>query len=387
MHTDTDTTNAQRNVKLTELAARLEEQQDRSKDYVAPASKLEATNGNIVVEGHTVARPSNTMLSTMAQRLEIPGGYLRRVHQAINHEDPDVGLHYMRAFDEMVNASLADTERSFMVRTFDAVGGEDAYGRALLSDRYRIVDNYDVLSSVLLGIEEAGVRVEIAGCDLSDTRMRARFSCPEVQIVAEEFLKNYRNPWGGDEAQWRSHSGYAQGEEPIIFAGFEVSNSEVGFGAFTIVPRFEIKICKNGLRITEDAMREVHLGSALTEGEVNWSDDTRQAITAVVGKQTRDAVAHFLNVEYLQKSVDKLAEESGTPIEEPEAVVQVVAKTQRWSDGERKGILDRFIKGGQVTAGGVMQAMTAHAQEVADPERAAELEELAVPAMRLAAGV
>ena len=50
------------------------------------------------------------------------------------------------------------------------------------------------------------------------------------------------------------------------------------------------------------------------------------------------------------------------------------------------GKLAHFIRGGQLTAGGVMQAVTSAAQD-ADPDTAYEMEAAALPALRLAAAL
>jgi hypothetical protein len=48
-------------------------------------------------------------------------------------------------------------------------------------------------------------------------------------------------------------------------------------------------------------------------------------------------------------------------------------------------MLDHFIRAGQTTAGGVLQAVTSYAQTVADPEQAYALESTALSALDLAA--
>ncbi|MGW1527891.1 hypothetical protein [Streptomyces sp. NPDC002159] len=48
-------------------------------------------------------------------------------------------------------------------------------------------------------------------------------------------------------------------------------------------------------------------------------------------------------------------------------------------------ILAHFIRGGQMTAGGVMQAVTSTAQTLTDADHAAALEALALPALTTAA--
>ncbi|MBJ6628722.1 DUF932 domain-containing protein, partial [Streptomyces sp. I4(2020)] len=48
-------------------------------------------------------------------------------------------------------------------------------------------------------------------------------------------------------------------------------------------------------------------------------------------------------------------------------------------------ILSHFVRGGQMTAGGVMQAVTSTAQTLTDADQAAALEALALPALTAAA--
>jgi hypothetical protein len=55
----------------------------------------------------------------------------------------------------------------------------------------------------------------------------------------------------------------------------------------------------------------------------------------------------------------------------------------RFTDEEAAGVLDHFIRGGQVTAGGVMQAVTSFSQTVPNADRAYELEALGMEALVL----
>lgn len=384
-----DPTATIRNAELQDLVDQLKNQNDRRDDYVAPASRIEASSGvmNITTEdGSTVAlAPTPTMIGTAAHRLSLPVKTLRDFHQGGASDDPMVRFAELDAFDAMVNARLIAAEandRSFMVRSFRTdTPGTPGVGRALLSDRYSIIDNFDVLMATLQGLRDGGHDVRIASCDLTETRMRVRVVSNAVQYVADEWLKGYKNPFSVE------HTGYNAGEEPVVFAGFEISNSETGGGAFSIVPRFEVLICRNGARIKKDAMREIHLGGKLEAGQVRWSADTQRTAIELVGKKTRDAVSTFLDADYLERTIVELTEQGKTavPAEKAKAVVEQVAKSQRWSDSEAEGVLKYFYTGGQQTAGGVMQAVTAFAQDVADPERAAEIEGDGIDAMTEAA--
>jgi hypothetical protein len=390
-----------RNTDLASLIARLEGDQARKVDVIVPRDAVDAEGGRLVVTGtdsvpSMTIQPGPEMIETTAQRLRVPVQFLRELSQrgsAFAPEGDDLMAnleaevqrgHYAAAFDNVLRARLrTDAPQTFMLRTFapEAEGGP-SYGRAVLSSRYSILDNKDVLLATLAGVQESGVEVSVDSCDLTDKRMRVRLHAPAVGYVASEFLKGYRNPFTG-----RADPRHTAPAEPLVFAGFELSNSELGFGAFSIVPRFLVQICTNGLTIVKDAMRAVHLGAKVEEGEITWAKDTQRAQLEVMKLKARDAVAKFLDPAYLETTIRAMEATAATPLDEPTAVLERVQAVQGWTEEEAQGILSMFVKGGQVTAGGVLQAITAHAQDVADPERAAELEAMAIPAMELAASV
>lgn len=72
----------------------------------------------------------------------------------------------------------------------------------------------------------------------------------------------------------------------MVFAGFVASNSETGHGSFSLTPQLTVQVCDNGMTITRDAAREVHLGGRLADGVVRWSADTQDAVLDLVGRPT-----------------------------------------------------------------------------------------------------
>jgi hypothetical protein len=124
----------------------------------------------------------------------------------------------------------------------------------------------------------------MARCDLTETRMYVKVTAPEIAAYAPALLAN------------TSPFTRARGiDNPVVFAGFIVTNSEVGHGAFKIIPRLEVRVCDNGLTIEKDALNDVHVGTRLDDGIVRWSQDTRHTMAELAGKQARDAVREFLN--------------------------------------------------------------------------------------------
>jgi hypothetical protein len=374
----------------------LKDQHSRKVDIVAPATKITSQNGMLWIDdtdpeisedGVTmttgVYRPTRVCDEGISDKLRIPLPYLRRLRETrTDLLDANVNgwLHgSTNAYGELGDSTEKHDPdpRSFLVRCFRTEDGT-GIARALLSDSYRTIDHIDVLMSSLQGIEDAGVQVTVDGCDLSDRRMYLRVVAPEVTVMADRLLKGYRNPFGEDFEKWRQIAdreglGYGDGEEPIVWAGLVVSNSEVGSGAFSITPQVVVKVCKNGLTIKKDMMREVHLGGKLEAGVVDWSEDTQRKSVELVRAKTRDAVRTFLDVQYLARTVVDLEQRAEEPVATVDEV-KVLTKPLSFSPGQVDGILNRFIQGGQMTRAGVVNAITAHAQEVPDADVAAEME-------------
>lgn len=379
-----------RNADLSDFVALLQEQQARKLDVVAPATALRSEGGLLVVkgiepvieeDGVTLAdgtyRPTTVFDEGVAAKLGIPLAYVRRVRE----ERPDLydanvngWLQGQRLQDAKTGEWFNDHDpRSFLLRLFK--GEDEGVARALLSDTYSLgLDNLDVLVAALDGVRQAGVDVTIDGCDLTDRRMYVRVVAPEVQALAPELLKGYRSPYSGQSGS----------DNPTVFAGFQISNSEVGNGAFSITPRLVVQICNNGMTMAKDAVRAVHIGSKLDAGVIRWSAETQQKNAELVTAKARDAVATFLDVDYMKRVIEQVTEAAGQPIDKPEEQVKAVTKALSFDEATQDAVLGHFIRGGQMTRGGVMNAITAHAQEVEDADRAAELEAAAVEALAVA---
>ena len=204
----------------------------------------------------------------------------------------------------------------FLIRLFQPDGNTDGLGvvRAVLSDSYKVIDNLDALMATLDGIRQAGLEVVFDGLDLTERRLYARIVAPSIRALAPGLLSGYRSPFGGHlyipggnwtperarAAAAREGRGYEPGAEPVLFAGFVVSNSEVGDGAWSITPRVVAEICGNGLPIVADVTRAIHLGTRQAEGIVRYSADTMDKELALITARARDAVATFLSVDYLR---------------------------------------------------------------------------------------
>jgi hypothetical protein len=365
-----------RRASLEELVGALRHQHTRKLDLVVPARALHVDDGQLLIEGTEPVlaedgvtltagayTPTATCDEGLADKLQIPVAYLRRCRA----DAPEL-------YAANINTWLERSDASYLVRcmTSDNGGGT---ARAFLSNSYKIVDNLDVLFSVLDGIRTAGVPVNVAHADLTDHGMYVQVVCEQIAVMAPELLAGYRSPWNGQSAD----------DLPVVFAGLKISNSEVGAGAATITPSLTVQVCSNGLTISRDALRTVHLGSRLDDGVITWSSQTQAANLQLIRSKAADAVTSFLSIDYLQAKVDQMTRLAGKPIDRPERTIRHLGKKLGYSEDTQNSILSHFIRGGQLTAGGVMQAITSVAQGLGDADAAHLMEGQALEALELAA--
>lgn len=385
-----------RNATLGDFAELLQQNAARRIDVVAPATAITSRDGVLLVSGTEAEltddgvttmdgryRPTAVADEGLAQRLGIPVGYLKRLRA----DRPDL-------YDANVNGLLhgspgpgwpplpqlypADS-RKYLVRAYRGDDGGEGIARAVLSDSYRMIDNLDVLVATLDGVRAAGATVEVKRCDLTERRMYVKVEAPDVAVMAPALLRGYRSPF----------TGATGADNPLVHAGFRIVNSEVGCGAFQIVPEVTVQVCDNGMTITKDAMRAVHLGGKLDEGVIRWSADTQQKMLATVSAQARDAVAAFLDAGYVQRLIDSIEGKAAQQLANPAAAVEHVSKAMGYSAEQTAGVLDHFIRAGDTSCGGILGAVTSWAQTIEDADVAwefgstglAALDAAAVPAL------
>ncbi|QWS68238.1 hypothetical protein SEA_VANLEE_121 [Gordonia phage VanLee] len=370
-----------RGADLAQLLQVLQHQHSSKVDVVMPAAQLNATltggfefaalppkiSESGVTDVAGIYTPTPGAIGHLADKFGIPLAYLRKLSE--QHQE---------LFAANVNGWAVRDDRKFLVRLLHGQH-DDGQGllRAVLSDGYGFRDHIDTVMALLSGMRAAGLEADnIGAADLSDNRLYLRVRAPEISVMAPELLKGYRSPFTGAEGA----------DNPVVYAGLLVRNSETGGGALSITPELRVQVCDNGLQITPDAIRSVHLGSRLEEGQVNWSADTQDAYDDLITKKVRDAVTAFLTPEYVRDTVAKITEKAAKPLEDPKQI-EVVATQLKFNEGERAALLSHFIKGGQMTAGGVMNAVTSMCQEISDPDRSHEVQATGLKALDLAAAL
>jgi hypothetical protein len=354
------------------LLATLDEQQERKVDLVVPATRLCFGEGNlrvlrsdlepVITESGVkspveVYRPNEVFDEGIADRLRnggvgVPRAFLRSLREQGWTDMIDGTLNALIHGKDGIRPPLAD--KSFMLRALkDADGGEVGTARALLSNSYKIVDHVETLRAAMRGMAAAGLGADnITQCDLTGRRMYVRVEAPEVKAMAPELLKNYRSPFR-PELTGR--------ELPLVHAGFVLTNSETGHGSFTVVPEITVEVCTNGMTITREAVSARHLGARLDDGLIRYSERTRRANLELITSQAEDAIRTFLRADFVQNLVDEMTANATGEVKEAEkAVKEITQKVE--CPALYDEVLTMFIKGGDMTRGGLVHAVTAAAQ-------------------------
>jgi predicted regulator of amino acid metabolism with ACT domain len=328
---------------LATLAKELEVLHNQKKDYILPSSSITFNGTLFEVKKKTkieVYQPTDHFHSQVSEKLNIPKAYYDRMKTS-----------QPMLLKENINTWFKSNEQNYMMRTYE---GAQNISRALLSDRYTLIDNYDVLYTAMEAIKATGVNVVIESAEASETKLYIRVSCPDVEIKAPQLLKEYRSPSGGVGAG--------------VISGFVITNSEVGNGSFQIMPRAVVLACRNGLTFKKDAFRKVHLGEQLST-DINWSTKTISKNMELVCSQVIDAVKQYLSKDYLEKVIDNITTTAILePLEYPIDAVRNVCKEYSISEERKNSILDYFVKGADTRGIGVTQALTFEAHRQGNPD-------------------
>jgi hypothetical protein len=342
-------------MELENLVMKLDEQNDSKNDYLLPSNILRMQDGNLVVADTKLAlpikqfTPNNTLHNNICTRLSIPNNYYRYLQQ--NHVDM---LDY-----NVSELFMRQQTKQVLLRTFDT-DNEFGVGRALLSDHYKTIDNFDVLCTTLEAVTEARLNVQVESCDITETKMYIRFTVPDA-------IANLHRDGNVNDS---------------IMAGFILSNSEVGLGTFLIHPRLTVLSCTNGMIVEKGKIAQRHLGSQMEfMGKIEWSKTTRQREMLLLQSQIKDAVLAFSSPEYVRELSESISNKGNIELLNPVETVTRVGQQLSFSEERRESLFNHFISGKDNTRFGLMQAVTslAHNDEGIDPDERFRLESAALP--------
>lgn len=352
------------------MTATIEQEVESRMSMMSPlgsiVQKLEYQNkikeDRVVPTGHVRYDPGSGLLLVGASSIEEIGYSLTDVaHDQISEKlgIPRAYYHKLKTefpqlLGENINGWLGKKEKTkYLLRTFNyGEEGVQNMCRAMLSNRYNILDNYDVLIAALEAIQKTGIEVEIVKAEITDSRMYLHVIAPEIHHKATQLLDGYLE----NRATAVTNDG--------IVSGMVISNSEVGRGTFEISARAQVLRCKNGLHDRNAKFRKVHLGGRLDEGTIDWSENTKNKNYELIMAQVGDSVKEYLSERYLGNLVTKLTGYKEIEIEHPTGVIEKIGKELQLAESHKMSVLKHFLRDGDSSVFGMMNAVTRTSQDM-----------------------
>jgi hypothetical protein len=331
----------QRGLSLTDLARKIEANRELKADYIAPARSLKIE----VQSDKTVALMAPTIgsfpiLSIAHDQIGAKTGIPGRYYDRMLTTEPEL-------LASNINTWLGRDEDQRMLRT---LGGDL---RAFLSDRYNRVENEEIAGVVLpVLLETQGIQVVAA--EVTDRRLYMLATTDRVQGEVRK----------GD----------------VVQAGVLISNSEVGQGALSVRPMVYRLACLNGLVLPDGRLTARHVGRRISNEEnlnTVFSDEALKADDRALLLKVRDVVRHSLNEAVFTASLDKMRGlAQGQTTADPVRSIELLAKKVGATDDESTSILAALVKGGDLSAYGLLNAVTYQAHATKSFDRAVEFEQM-----------
>ena len=328
--------------KLSDLMTRLGELRKTAWDCVAPTRRVQ-----------TAKLPQNLgEVPSWGVDLRVDGrtdGYLQLTPWAKSQMATVTGIpkkYFDRMDDDAQNLLVnnvqhwfGESEKSHLFRV------QQGKIRAVLSDRYRPMDNFDLGWMALKTAKECpGAAFESAS--ITDTRLYLRMLNMDRQIE----LTNNCN-----------HS-------DTYIPGVIVSNSEVGNGSTQAVPYLFRSSCANGMILTAKKASKIHLGPKLQEGV--FTPETLDATAKATFLTLRDVIKDTLTEGKLfQDFFTSISEAKEVEIK-PSVFIENFGTKFSLSEEEQKCILDKLTSDKTIPADlkttqwGVSNAITSYANDI-----------------------
>jgi hypothetical protein len=324
---------------LESLAATLTQQAKGKEDFVAPTRALSMT-AEARLEGFSAGAADITDLGH--QQLSEHTGIPRAYYDRLKGKDGGVLAANVNLW---LGARPAGERR--MVRTLDG------NVRALLSDRYQRIDNYEV-AETSLGLLTKIPQLRIVSSAVTDSRLYIKAVSSALQLPVPGSRRV------GD----------------LVETGVVISNSEVGLGSVSIQPFAHFLVCTNGMVRNKEGLRKTHVGRAIdADLQGLLSDQTKRLQDAAVLSQVKDVIAACFERANFESFLERLGVSTQQRIEgDVVKAVEALQPTFGLSKAEGAGVLRHLIEGGDLSRYGLINAVTRTGEDVEDYDRATELE-------------
>ena len=328
---------------LEKLYDELLRQREARTDLVADTSCISVSSDN---RNSTISIDTNNDVLSyevsdnahrqLADYLGIPYRYYDRMRV----EQPEL-------LDNNINCWLAANPQKRMLRTLDGKL------RAFLSDRYRRLDNLELMDHILPVIAQMQ-GYQIISQDITETHLY-------IKVINKTMKAEIST---GD----------------VVQAGFVISNSEIGLGALKIEPLVYRLVCKNGMISKDYSHKKYHTGRQIENTDNAYelySDATLQADDKAYFMKVQDLVSVAVDEVRFNLVVDKMRKAKTIDMGEDHLkTVEVLGDRYILNKQERANILMHYMTNNDFSLFGLTNAITRSSQDCKDYNRATELERI-----------
>lgn len=193
--------------------------------------------------------------------------------------------------------------------------------RAVVSGRYRPLDNSDLVNTVLTAAKEtqSGVIRAFMSPDTFGLTL-ARQDWPLMVTTANNVTR---------------------GREGEMIPIVTCRNSETGGGGLKVTIGLFSHICQNCM-VWETIVDKRHVGTSLDTGTI--SIETRQAQAAAIWREVADVVRKAWNKDRFEAMVARLNNAADEMLEDPQAAVEKVGRDLAFNPDQTKALINELIK-------------------------------------------
>lgn len=209
----------------------------KNRDFETNFSKLRMDNkGRIFSNDKRDKEPSfltDFATTQLLTKTEMPVRYMKKLFEV----SPELVADQFNLW-----ASRQEEDKKVLIR--GQHGQDGFFVRGILSDKYTILDNKDVLDT-LIGVSNTVPDFNVESVFNNDKKLHVRLSFVDLE---ENFGTS------------------VEGKNDIVRVGLDIQNSEVGYSSLMIAPITYRLICTNGLKMWKQEegafkQRHVHIGS------------------------------------------------------------------------------------------------------------------------------
>ena len=290
---------------LNELAQKLTDQKSLKKDYVVESSNVRfysnGSNQLHLQEIDEVFDVNDVALNQITTKVGLSKKYTDKMLDG-----------HKTLLQDNINYWFTNTPKSQMIRTLDGTA------RAVLSDKYKRVDNDMIAEQVLPILLDK--EYDIKSCAITDTKMYIKASLPSLQREVNK----------GD----------------VVESGVIISNSEVGYGAVNVSPFIHRLVCLNGMVMNDSRLQSRHLTSsqATIDGVYEvLSDEAKELDSQALLAKVRDVVASTSDEMRFEEQVKMMTDASQIKIKRPKKVIELLENKFDLTKNEGESILDNLV--------------------------------------------